>query len=407
MRIPFFILTFISVSFFSFGQTTLELFEAEEYEKITIKYPKSTDLPEDISLEDLEAIGHSHLFMDNFGTAIDFYTVYIEKDPKLVDGYFWRANGNQAIDNNKSAIEDYNTILELEPDHTSAYVELGLLYYYNDQYDKALELFEKGKEVSKENKIPFYLSAHVKYMQGNNETALEELYASKDLMGPEETYWLGGVSAYSRNLMDIAAIEEGLKNFDAAQKAYDEYFEINPEDYELMESYIQMLNRAEKYEAGAKQFKVMQTAFHAEKLPKDYYEEPQSLLVDKLEFNGRICLIYRAFKDPEEFADPYFIFYQLDTEARKIDRLILSEKTMPFGEDSPKHLLCEIKESSRGNFGIGWKTDDINLGDFKKTVLGILKEERGLAIEMVPGKGSSEKASKKKKKKKKKNKKKD
>ena len=92
--------------------------------------------------------GYEKQLLKQFAEAIECYNKVLELDKDFERAYVQRAYCNVQLNEYKTAISDYKTALELNPNDPITYLNLGQTYYYLGQkgdttyFDKAIELDE-------------------------------------------------------------------------------------------------------------------------------------------------------------------------------------------------------------------------------------------------------------------------
>jgi len=79
-----------------------------------------------------------------YSQARGYFTVAIEKDPKLGDYYFNRGMCEQALGNLDRALADYGIATKLTPRITDAYQAMASCYLEKEKPDEALKALELG-----------------------------------------------------------------------------------------------------------------------------------------------------------------------------------------------------------------------------------------------------------------------
>jgi tetratricopeptide (TPR) repeat protein len=81
-------------------------------------------------------------------TAIQEYTLTIEKDPTRPAAYNNRGISYRNLKEYEQAIQDYNKAIELDPNNSVAYNNLANSYYDLKQYEQAIEDYTKAIELN-------------------------------------------------------------------------------------------------------------------------------------------------------------------------------------------------------------------------------------------------------------------
>jgi len=144
----------------------------------------------------------------------------LESSDRLSDRERYQIQGDFYSSSEKTydkAIEAYNKLLELYPEHSIGNNNLGVLYYSLEEWDKAIERYEVCRKI-KATFIPSYSSLADSYRaKGLNEKATEV------------------IEYYLKNVSDDAAIHQELAHdylhqgkYDLAQAEIDKAFTLDP-----------------------------------------------------------------------------------------------------------------------------------------------------------------------------------
>ena len=110
----------------------------------------------------------------NLRTQIELLTQVIEKSPKHVQAYHYRADAYQALGNTRQAIADYNQVVFLRPKDPFRYYARGLAYSHLKEPQLALADFTKAIHLKPSYKN-FYLARAREYRSiGKHNLALAD-----------------------------------------------------------------------------------------------------------------------------------------------------------------------------------------------------------------------------------------
>lgn len=135
----------------------VELKDKEEYEEALAAFKNAIGKKADYN-EALYEAGWCCNELENYEEAIDFFKKY---DPALNDDKKNKYNelgfSYYSLQNAKDGIEQYNKTLALFPNNGTAIRGIGNIYYEIDEdYDKAIEYFERSLKVDEEGSEPVY-----------------------------------------------------------------------------------------------------------------------------------------------------------------------------------------------------------------------------------------------------------
>ena len=176
---------------------------------------------------------------------IHYYKAYyLAKQGKLEDAKVQlslaeKANPTYTFPNKLEEIAILNSAIALNPKGAKAYYYLGCLYYDKLQYDKAISLWEKSKELDdtyptllRNLSIAYYNKA------GEKEKALECL---------ERAFALDTTDA--RVFLELDQLYQKLQmSFEKRLAMYEEHIELIEKRDDLYTEYVTLLNNCQKYE---------------------------------------------------------------------------------------------------------------------------------------------------------------
>ena len=120
------------------------------------------------------------------------------------------------------AIEKFKLVLELDPDKAKIYEAIAYSYFQKEQYDLAIEFYEKSIKIS--NNPDYYLNLGTSYAaKGNFKKAITYLKKSLDINPDSELGYI-----------NLGRCHNGLGEDDQAIKAFAKAYEINPKNYSAL-----------------------------------------------------------------------------------------------------------------------------------------------------------------------------
>ena len=223
-------------------------------------------------------------YLEDYDNALIEYSKAIELDPTNID--FLYARGvcyTDIFKKNNKAREDFNMILTLDPNNINTINYLGLIFEDEENYDLAINQFEKGIALEKTNptSAAFCYSnrAEIYAQQGKLTEALQDYTKAIELDDKN------GYRYYSRALFYEEFREDYIKALDDYSKAieldptdldflyrranlFDEHLErrknaiedyetmlsIDPEDIDAINSLGLILKKDERFELAINQF---------------------------------------------------------------------------------------------------------------------------------------------------------
>jgi tetratricopeptide (TPR) repeat protein len=157
---------------------------------------------------------------------------------------------------NATALESYDTAIELAPDTPAAYTNRASIYYAQEDYATALEDLNQALVLDPQHANAYYYRANVNRATGKTETALADLdralefdpghsraYANRGLLHHNLGNYTAALDDYGQALaLDPAAAEVYLNrggtyatlgNFEAALDDYARTLELSPDDVDV------------------------------------------------------------------------------------------------------------------------------------------------------------------------------
>jgi len=160
---------------------------------------------------------HADEAMDYFDQArkgsvtrkkIELFTKALELNPKLVAAYEQRGLLYYFQEKYDKVIQDYHTYLDLAPEKAEAYRMLGLGYLKNGDYELAIPHFTRAIEMEPQHPAGYAYRAEANLLRGNDEEAIRDSTAAVELRGDmrarSEAYKTRARTYRKMGLMDLA-----------------------------------------------------------------------------------------------------------------------------------------------------------------------------------------------------------
>ena len=142
------------------------------------------------------------LAQEDYKTVIEESTKFILANPANFSGYFWRAEAYDKLGDIHNSKIDLYSVINLRPDFTNAYTNLGYIYQKSEQHDSALFCYENalkyGEFDTDEEKSYLYYNKALVHLEMKNPTiAYQDLKTANEYL-PNDPYIL-----YQLGLLEI------------------------------------------------------------------------------------------------------------------------------------------------------------------------------------------------------------
>jgi tetratricopeptide (TPR) repeat protein len=139
---------------------------------------------------------------------IELFTKALELNPKLAAAYEQRGLLYYFQEKYDKVIQDYQTYLDLAPEKAQAYRMLGLGYLKTGQYEPAIANFTRAIELEPQHPAGYAYRAEANLQRGKDEEAIRDATAAVSLRGDmrarSEAYKTRARAYRKLGLMDLA-----------------------------------------------------------------------------------------------------------------------------------------------------------------------------------------------------------
>lgn len=347
-----------------FAQSIKHLFEEKNYKEI-VKYAAKED---ELTGEELYMLGFALFQAGDDKKAISYYDKAIIKSFDKPFVHFFKGLSYRYLEQTNDALQAFDMAIAADSLNQEYACEKAFTYYLAENYDKALDLYEKAKKLPNTYQAPWYMVPHIHFLREKDEVALKGFYDGLPNISPDNPYYL-------KALMDIGKLQHLFKkDLDKAADAYNKVILADPTYAEAYPKLMKVYNAAGKFQSADTIFAALKKLYDAgmvDETTKKYKNSP----IAEYSWNNQLIVVYRYFEAPKKTLDLIYKAYLLDKEGKKVERTFLTEQTFQLGKDSPKHLLCETFKEGHSTFPIGWKDDNIPVEDFVKQIISVLNEK--------------------------------
>ncbi len=152
----------------------------EDYKKVASDYKKIVDIKkENATTEDHLRVAQAEVLNDNDSEALLYYDIIIANDKLNDNVYLDRARLFEKMGRHYDSINDYTTVLRLNPDQKVVYKERGLLLVDTKAYRKGILDLNEALKFEPNNGKLYYYRALAKQATGDKDGALSDFDMAK------------------------------------------------------------------------------------------------------------------------------------------------------------------------------------------------------------------------------------
>lgn len=152
----------------------------EDYKKVASDYKKIVDIKKEAATtEDHLRVAQAEVLNDNDSEALLYYDIIIANDKLNDNVYLDRARLYEKMGRHYDSINDYTTVLRLNPDQKVVYKERGLLFVDTKSYRKGILDLNEALKLEPNNGKLYYYRALAKQATGDKDGAMTDFDMAK------------------------------------------------------------------------------------------------------------------------------------------------------------------------------------------------------------------------------------
>lgn len=194
----FFLTTLICSS--TYGQNATELYNVRDFQGLIKLESQSKKLTAD----ELYMVGFAFFQTENDAKAIEFYDKAMAKGLNNGSVHFYKGLSLRYLKKYDEALKEIDKSLKLEPTNQEYMNEKGIVYYSQNELDKAMLIFEEAKKLPNTFPEPYYWVARIYHEKEDFNNALPAYYEAEKNLGKDNSH-------YFNTLTTIGQLEYTLK----------------------------------------------------------------------------------------------------------------------------------------------------------------------------------------------------
>ncbi|MDR1130391.1 MAG: tetratricopeptide repeat protein [Prevotellaceae bacterium] len=118
--------------------------------------------------------GREHLINSRYAYAISYFSILVQADSSLYEGYFFRGIAKYNLNDYIGALQDFNRALHVNPAFTQAYHYRAITFSQLSRFDEAMKDYEKAIDLRPDN-VGIYFSRGITYLMSQKfEKSIED-----------------------------------------------------------------------------------------------------------------------------------------------------------------------------------------------------------------------------------------
>ncbi|MGB1551338.1 MAG: tetratricopeptide repeat protein [Schleiferiaceae bacterium] len=329
-----FIITFLLLSSFSFGQGSYisRLWNTKSYDKIIEYSPKGTTL----SGRDNMTVGRAFMAIvpQQPSKALMHYNLAISKRMNSEDLYYFRAEAYYELKQLREALGDLEKCLELRTNHQKYMLFKAAIQYEMGDLKSAYETYYAISELY-DKQTPFYMLARISIERENYYKAKEWIDSNMDRFERGKDFWRMTAEQFVETEWHV------WKEYDRAQKAQDDLLSFFPNDVRYLKNRLGLYRVQGLDSLGVWAENDLLARYNENRLPLEYYKKGSIKVGEYVRDHGEV--------------EDYLTFRPALFENTKYARFYISESGAVVGkhwaalQEHPQDSTKKIWDFHRGD----------------------------------------------------------
>jgi tetratricopeptide (TPR) repeat protein len=359
------IICFLCISSYAQEQITTELEKVYGEEKYDLIISEHSEKVSEYPAKAIYYVGLAYYMKADDNNVLKLMDLSIKKDKTDPDAYFIKGMTLNYMEQFEKAIESFNKAIEFDSNNANYFSGLGDSYFNQKKYKKALSTYISATKKQEKIDRPFTMIPQIYAELNQPEKALKAFYTSKENIAKDS-------DSYITALYNIGQYELLNKNYDKAEVALKELVEFSPTDYHSYSKLIQVYYGKKEYEK-AEPYK--QKLYQANKQGVLEGNLRNEFCFDQFVWNDKLVFGFERFAEKPGKIYYKHVFYVTDEQTGKTEFTIQTENSpisMELGHE--KYIVGMDKNGTHSTFNYGIK-ENFEYDYLKKMVLKVLNEE--------------------------------
>jgi len=358
------IICLLSLSNYAQEQITTELEKAYEEEKYDLIISEHSEKVSEYPAKAIYYVGMAYYMKADDNNVLKLMDLSIKKDKTDPDAYFIKGMTLNYMEQFDKAIESFNKAIELDSSNTNYFSGLGDSYVSQEKYEKALSAYVSATEKNEPIDRPFTMIPQIYAELNQPEKALEAFYKSRATISKES-------DSYINTLYNIGLYELLNKDYDKSETAFKELIELAPNDFHSYAKLIQIYYGRKEYEKAKPLREKLYQAYEQGLLEDDLSE---MFCFDQFDWNDKLIQVYERFAVKEGKLYYKHLFYVVNDKNEIEFRIQTENSPIAIELGKSKYVLGMDKDGVHSTFRYGFE-ENFNYEDLKKTVIMVLEEK--------------------------------
>jgi len=359
------IICFLSISSYAQEQITTELEKAYGEEKYDLIISEHSEKVSEYPAKAIYYVGLAYYMKADDNNVLKLMDLSIKKDKTDPDTYFIKGMTLNYMEQFEKAIESFNKAIELDSNNANYFSGLGDSYFNQKKYKKALSTYISATKKQENIDRPFTMIPQIYAELNQPEKALKAFYTSKENIAKDS-------DSYITALYNIGQYELLNKNYDKAEVALKELVELSPTDYHSYSKLVQVYYGKKEYKKAEPYKQKLYQAYEQGVLEGNLRNE---FCFDQFVWNDKLVFGFERFAEKPDKIYYKHVFYVTDEQTGKTEFTIQTENSpISIEHGHEKYILGMDKNGTHSTFNYGIK-ENFEYDYLKKMVLNVLNEE--------------------------------